>query len=422
MERVAIIGTGIAGLGCAWNLRDCARLTLFEQAQRPGGHTNTVSVDEGGVEVPIDTGFIVFNRVTYPNLCRLFDELGVATQPSEMSFSVQHLEDGLEYNGMGFRKIFAQKRNLFRPRFYRLIGEIMRFFRVASASLEDTSIHDLSVRQFAERHGFGRDLLEYYLVPMSAAVWSSQPEGMLDFPATMLIRFFHNHGFLGVKTHHPWLTVSRGARSYVRKILSDLGDLRLDSGVVSVEEVAGAILVRTSDGTSAKFDRVIIAAHADQALRMLNRPDGEQQRVLEKFRYQVNHAALHTDASVMPRRRIAWASWNYRIEGVHGVTRGTTHYWMNALQNVSRKRDYFVSLNSRDRIRPESVLYETEYEHPIYTLDALRAQSELPALNNHSARQRIYFCGSYFRYGFHEDAYWSALEVCGAVREHLAMR
>lgn len=414
MERVAIIGTGIAGLGCAWNLRGTARLTLFEQDARPGGHTNTVVVDEDGTEVPIDTGFIVFNHVTYPNLCRLFDELGVATQPSEMSFSVQHRPDDLEYNGMGVRRVFAQKRNLFRPRFHRLLAEIQRFFRVANASLADDSLRELTVRQFADRHGFGRDLLEYYLVPMSAAVWSSQPGGMLDFPASMLLRFFHNHGFLGVDTHHPWFTVSRGARSYVRRILGEIADLRLASPVVAVEPDG---TVRTADGSVAVFDRVIVATHGDQALRLLARPDADQQRLLGAFRYQANHAILHTDATVMPRRRLAWASWNYRV-GPDGAA--SLHYWMNALQNVSAHRNYFVSLNSRDLVAPETVIYETDYEHPIYTLEAIRAQAELGGLNRRDPRQRVYFCGSYFRYGFHEDAYWSALEAVAAVREHQA--
>lgn len=414
MERIAIIGTGISGLGCAWNLRGRARITLFEQDARAGGHTNTVTVQEDGVEVPIDTGFIVFNKVTYPNLCRLFDDLGVATQPSEMSFSVQHLPDGLEYNGMDFRKVFAQKRNLFRPRFHRLLGDITRFFKVATASLDDESIRGLSVRQFVERHGFDRDLLEYYLVPMSAAIWSAQPGEALDFPAAMLIRFFYNHGFLGVKTHHPWFTVTRGARSYVGKILEEIADVRVGSGVVAVEEIEGAVRLRTADGSAGEFDRVIIAAHADQALRMLTRPDADQQRLLAPFRYQRNHATLHTDASLMPRRRIAWASWNYRIDG----DGATTHYWMNALQKVSRKRDYFVSLNCRDQIPPAEVLYETEYDHPMFSLEAMRAQEELGTLNRRSPRQRVYFSGSYFRYGFHEDAYWSALQACAAVREH----
>jgi predicted NAD/FAD-binding protein len=259
------------------------------------------------------------------------------------------------------------------------------------------------------------DFLEYYLVPMSAAVWSSQPGGALDFPAAMLIRFFHNHGFLGVRTHHPWFTVSRGAKNYVGKILTQIADVCIGSGVESVAETEGAVKVRTADGT-AEFDRVIIAAHADQALRMLERPDAEQERLLKAFRYQANRATLHTDASVMPRRRIAWASWNYRIEKDHAAP----HYWMNALQNVSRKRDYFVSLNSA--IRPEAVLYETEYDHPIFTIETQRAQMELASLNQRSPQQRVYFCGSYFRHGFHEDAYWSAVQTSSTVSEHLALR
>jgi uncharacterized protein len=416
VERIAIIGSGIAGLGCAWNLRERAHLTLFEQDKRPGGHTNTVVVDEDGAEVPIDTGFIVFNKVTYPNLCQLFDELGVETQPSEMSFSVQHLPDGLEYNGMGFWKVFAQKRNLLRPRFHRLLGEIMRFFKVANASLDDPSMRDLSVRQFAGRHGFSADLLEYYLVPMSAAVWSAKPGQAQDFPAAMLVRFFHNHGFLGVKTHHPWFTVSRGARSYVRKILGSIADVRLDTDVEAVIESPTSVKLRVA-GEALEFDRVIFATHADQALRLLERPDAEQERLLKPFRYQHNRATLHTDVSVMPRHRIAWASWNYRVEADGSAA---PHYWMNALQNVSRRRDYFLSLNSD--IRPEAVLYETDYEHPIFTLEALRAQAELGSLNRRSPSQRVYFCGSYFRYGFHEDAYWSALKAVSAVREHLAIR
>jgi predicted NAD/FAD-binding protein len=367
------------------------------------------------VDVPIDTGFIVFNKVTYPHLCRLFDELGVAIQPSEMSFSVQHIPDGLEYNGMSLARIFAQKRNLLRPRFHRLLGDIGRFFRVANAALE--SADDCSVREFAERHALGRDFLDHYLVPMSAAIWSSQPGEALEFPAGMLIRFFHNHGFLGVRTHHPWFTVSRGARNYVGRILRSAGDLRLEARVVSIEESAEDVAVRCEDGTCSSFDRVIVATHADQALRLLARPDVEQERLLAPFRYQLNRAVLHTDESVMPRRRIAWASWNYRVERDGAAA---PHYWMNALQQVSRRRNYFVSLNSR--IRPEAVLYETDYEHPVFTRETMQAQRELPTLNRRSPRQRVYFCGSYFRYGFHEDAYWSALEACAAVREHLAAR
>lgn len=423
MERIAIVGTGIAGMGCAWNLRNVAKLTLFEQSHRPGGHTNTVTIQESGREVPIDTGFIVFNKVTYPNLCALFSELKVEIQPSEMSFSVQHLPDGLEYNGMSLAKVFAQKRNLLRPAFYRLLSEITRFFKVADVTLKKHDAEGLSVRQYAAKHGFGPDLLNYYLVPMSSAVWSTHPDEVLEFPAEMLIRFFFNHGFLGVKTHHPWFTVSKGSRSYLRKILTETAEPRLNAKVVSVEEVADGVRVRASDGSDEVFDRVIIAAHADEALALLARPDDDQRRLLGAWRYQHNAATLHTDATCMPKRRIAWASWNYRIEKTpESKLRATTHYWMNALQNVSAEKNYFVSINARGLVSPEFVIYETDYDHPTFTLGSIATQRELPALNSRASNQRIYFCGSYFRYGFHEDAYWSAVEVSRMVREHLALR
>lgn len=423
MERIAIIGTGVAGAGCAWNLRDCARLTLFDAADRPGGHTNTVTVNEDGREIPIDTGFIVFNKVTYPNLCRLFDELGVAIQPSEMSFSVQHLPSGLEYNGMSFAKVFAQRRNLLRPRFLWMLREILRFFRVANQALHSPDTRGLTVRQFAALHRFGPDLLDFYLVPMSSAVWSTRPDEVLDFPAEMLIRFFDNHGFLGVETHHPWFTVSRGARTYLHKILAATAEPRLGNAVVTVREAPDGVAVVLADGTRESFDRVVIAAHADEALRMLSDPDRAQSEALEPWRYQKNSAILHTDASLMPQNKIAWASWNYRIENdAVGTSRATTHYWMNALQNVSEHRDYFVSINADGLVRPETVRYRTNYTHPTYTVESLATQKLLPELNTRSARQRVYFCGSYFRYGFHEDAYWSAVETSAVLREHLAAR
>lgn len=408
-ERVAIIGTGIAGLGCAWQLRDRADLTLIEKQTRPGGHSNTVTVDEKGTPVAIDTGFIVFNHATYPNLKRLFEELGVRTKPSEMSFSVCHVPDGIEFNGMGLSKVFAQRRNLACPRFYKLLFQILRFFRVAREALDDPATGNLTLREFTEKNGLGRDFLEFYLVPMSSAVWSTEPGRVLDFPALSLLRFFQNHGFLGVTTHHPWFTVDGGSRTYVDRIVSKLGPVRLPAKVTAVVETASAATVQIEGGERLTFDRVVIAAHADEALRMLAAPDADQSRLLGAFGYQRNVATLHTDDRVMPFRRRAWASWNYRVEDTAGGRRSTTHYWMNALQDVSRKRNYFVSINGT--IPDERVLYQTEYEHPVYTMDAMRAQEGLPGLNTRSPDQRVFFCGSYFRHGFHEDAYASAVDL-----------
>jgi len=419
-ERIAIVGTGVAGLGCAWQLRNLADITLIEREPRPGGHSNTVEVEEEGKPVRIDTGFIVFNHPNYPHLVRLFEELGVHTKPAEMSFSVQHLPEQLEYNGMGANKVFAQRRNLVRPRFYRLLYQVTRFFKLAHEALADPNTRDLTVREFTEKHGLGKDFLDFYLVPMSSAVWSTDPVRMLDFPAHSLLRFFHNHGFLGVTTHHPWFTVAGGAKSYVDKILSAVRPVRLPAKVVGLTEHPDHVTLRTADGESQNFDRVVVAAHADEALEMLTDPDPAQKRLLSAFGYQRNTVSLHTDASVMPARKRAWASWNYRMDrDAQGEIRATTHYWMNSLQGVSNKKNYFVSLNSSSFIPPEKVLFETDYDHPVYTLEAMRAQDALPSLNTRSQRQRIFFCGSYFRYGFHEDAYASAVNLSALLRVFL---
>ena len=421
--RIAVVGTGVSGLSCAWRLRDQAEITLFESEKRPGGHSNTVTVLEEGREIPIDTGFIVFNQVTYPNLCQLFGELDVAVKQSEMSFSVQHTVMGLEYNGMGLNKLFAQRRNICSLRFLALIAEIMRFFRVgrrwlrdeaeSNSSNEGADLADEDLATFCKRHHFGPDFLELYLVPMSSAVWSTEPGRILEFPAATLLHFFHNHGFLGITTHHPWFTVDGGARTYVEKILRKLEAPRLGDPVVSIEETPEGAWVSTASGARELFDAVVLASHADQSLRMLKAPTPEQKRLLSAFHYQHNDASLHTDDSVMPRRRRAWASWNFRVEGHPGSHRkAATHYWMNALQGVSKKQNYFVSLNSTERIDPQRVLYSTTYEHPIFTLEAIRAQRELPGLNRSG---RIFFCGSYFRYGFHEDACMAGFDAAKAV-------
>ena len=416
-EHIGIIGSGIAGMGAAWQLRNHADITLIEREARPGGHTNTVKVEENGQEIPIDTGFIVFNHATYPHLVRLFEELGVETKPSEMSFSVQHVPSGLEYNGMGLDKLFAQRGNILNPRFHALVFQILRFFRVARALLEKPDSLNCTVAEFVHRNALGVDFLNLYLIPMSSAVWSTDPRQMLDFPALSLIRFFQNHGFLGVTTHHPWFTVSGGSRSYRDKLLAHLRLVKLPAKAVEVKESESSATVRIEDGTLLEFDRIIIAAHADEALAMLAAPDEAQSRLLGAFGYQKNTATLHTDHSVMPRIRRAWASWNYRVEqDAQGDREATTHYWMNALQGVSKTRNYFVSVNGSDKIRPEAVLYQTDYEHPVFTLRALEAQHELPTLNTRSPRQRIFFCGSYFRHGFHEDAYSSAVDLAAVLR------
>ncbi|MGV3757497.1 MAG: NAD(P)/FAD-dependent oxidoreductase [Verrucomicrobiota bacterium] len=414
MKRLAIIGTGIAGLGCAYLLRRHFALTLFEQNNYVGGHTNTVTVDEGGTPVPIDTGFMVFNKVTYPNLCRLFTELDVAIKPTDMSFSVQHVPTGLEYCGSSLNHLFAQRRNLVNPRFYALLWQVNRFNGEAVKALESPAYASHTVQQFVEERGYGADFLNLYLVPMSAAVWSTPPELMLEFPAMALIRFFHNHGFLGLHTQHPWWTVVNGAKSYVTKILQAVGPVtHLQRKVVAVQRNSAGVTVTSEDGKSETFDKVILASHADQTLAMLKDADAEERRLLGEFKYQPNLATLHKDASVMPQTKLAWSSWNYRINmDAAGKIQPSTIYWMNRLQGVSERENYFISINGAERVNPARILKQINYEHPLFSLGAIRAQQELPKLNQLSPGQAVYFAGSYFRYGFHEDAFTSAVDLC----------
>ncbi len=415
MKTLAVIGGGIAGLGSAWLLRKRYAVTVFERERHLGGHSNTVEVEEEGQLLPIDTGFMVFNQVTYPYLVRLFAELRVPVKPTEMSFSVRHDGLGVEYNGMGLNRVFAQRRNLLRPRYLGLLAQILRFFRAANAALDDPDLESMTLGEFTRRHRLGEDFLRLYLVPMSASIWSITPGGALDFPAASLVRFFHNHGFLGVTTHHPWFTVDGGSREYVRRLRADLPAAHASRPVVAVEPGGEGVRVRTQDGAVETFDRVILAAHADESLALLAQPTDLQARLLAAFRYQPNETVLHTDETVMPRRKLAWASWNYRMDPEVGGERPSTHYYMNRLQGVSERRNYFVSLNYADRVDPAKVLWRTEYTHPIFDQAALAAQHHLPAINAESTGQRVFFCGSYFRYGFHEDALASAVQCARAV-------
>ncbi|HEX2852696.1 MAG TPA: FAD-dependent oxidoreductase [Opitutaceae bacterium] len=416
MAKLAIIGTGIAGLGCAHFLHRDFDLTLFEQNHYAGGHTNTVSASEPGTNrtVPIDTGFMVFNQVTYPLLTRLFTELNVPIKKTAMSFSVRHAATGLEFCGSSLNHLFAQRRNLFRPRFYRMLAAINRFNREAIAALDDPSTQNETLGDYVKRRGYGEDFFHLYLVPMSSAVWSTPPELMLAFPAASLLRFFHNHGFLGLDTQHPWWTVDGGAKTYVEKITAPWRDrLRLGQPAVCIERSPRGIEITTGDGNLHHFDHVILACHGDQALRLLGNPNPTEARLLGEFKYQPNIATLHTDASVMPRTGLAWSSWNYEIARDHlGRVSTATHYWMNSLQGVSDVENYFVTINRPEAVDPKKVLRRINYEHPLFSLGAVRAQQEIPGLNAAARRTtETYFAGAWQRHGFHEDGLLSAYRV-----------
>jgi predicted NAD/FAD-binding protein len=408
--KTAIIGTGIAGMGCAHFLYPDNDLTIYEQNDYVGGHTNTVTVDEDGKPVYVDTGFMVFNFKTYPNLCKLFDEIKAPIKKTDMSFSVQHVPSGLEYSGSSVNHLFAQRKNLFSPSYIRMLLQIGRFNKESVKILDDPKYANYSIGQYVKEFGFGEEMLWKYLVPMSSAVWSTPMEQMLDFPAVTLIRFFLNHGFLGLDTQHQWYTLQDGSQAYRKILIEPFKDkISVNRAAVKVIRKDGKVIVEASDGSSETFDRVIIAAHGDQALAMLETPTSEEQRLLSNFKYQYNKAVLHTDTSVMPKAKLAWSSWNYRIKEENGQLIPSTIYWMNRLQQVSDKKDYFVSVNPHDELDEKKIIKELDYEHPLFDVPAINAQDELYKLN---AAGPIYFCGSYFKYGFHEDAFASAVKLC----------
>ncbi len=421
MPSLAIIGSGIAGLGCAHFLHRDFDVTLFESNAHAGGHTNTVTTLEPGTRrtLPIDTGFMVFNHVTYPLLTRLFRELDVPTKPAPMSFSVRHADTGLEFAGSSLNHLFAQRRNLLRPRFWRMLAAIDRFNREAVAALDagatnspgDPAIALETLGDYVKRRGYGDDFFHLYLIPMSSAVWTTPPEQMLAFPAATLLRFFHNHGFLGLHTQHPWFTVDGGARTYVEKILAPFRDrLRLEQAATRITRSPRGVTIMSIPGEVRTFDHAILACHADDALRLLADPTPSESQILGAFAFQPNVATLHTDATVMPRTRLAWSSWNYEIaRSAMGRTSTATHYWMNSLQGVSDRENYFVTINRPESIDPNKVLRRIDYTHPLFDLAAVRAQREIPALNAAAGdTTRTYFAGAWQRYGFHEDGLFSA--------------
>ncbi|AOS43905.1 protoporphyrinogen oxidase [Lacunisphaera limnophila] len=418
MTKLAIIGTGISGLGCAHFLHRHFDVTLFEQNGYVGGHTNTVTVPEAGTgrPLPIDTGFMVFNYATYPQLTRLFAALNVPVKKTDMSFSVRHEDTGLEFCGSSLNHLFAQRRNLLRPSFYRMLFQIDRFNRDAIAALDDPALDTQTLADYVRARGYGADFLDLYLVPMSSAVWSTPPDKMLLFPARALLRFFHNHGFLGLNTQHQWWTVDGGAQEYVKRLTAPWADrIRRTARVTRVTRGPVGTFVTTADGITQRFDKVILAAHGHESLALLADPTPDEARLLREFQYQANTATLHTDASVMPRTKLAWSAWNYSLaRDATGRLEPMTIYWMNRLQGVSERENYFVSINRPDRIAPDRILKTISYEHPLFTLGAVRAQTEIPALNA-AARgtTETYFCGAWTRYGFHEDGFLSAVNLSG---------
>ena len=406
--KIAVVGSGIAALSSAWLLASRHKVTVYEKAERLGGHSNTVMAQTDRGSVAVDTGFICFNDATYPNLIAMFDHLGVPTRETDMSFAVSVEEGDFEYAAPG---LFAQKRNIIRPRFWSMLAEVLRFYRQAPGDLKALNDPDLTLGQYLDKAGYSTAFRDDHLLPMAAAIWSSPAHTLMDYPAEAFIRFCGNHGLLKLVGRPLWRTVVGGSRVYVEKLARGLGDVRLNRAVVSIRRAEDGVWVQDSLGHTEKYDHVVIGSHADQALAMLAAPTAQEKEVLGAFRYSRNLTVLHTDASLMPRRKKAWASWNYI-----GSNRGLcVTYWMNRLQGLPGQ-DLFVTLNPPRPPKLDTLLRSELYDHPIFDPAALKAQKQLWSLQGQGG---VWYCGAHFGSGFHEDGLQSGLAVAeqlGGVR------
>jgi len=426
--KVAIVGSGISGLAVAHALQGHAELTLFEAGDYFGGHTHTVDVtlptNHGSVTWGVDTGFLVFNERTYPNLIRLFGELDIATAKTDMSFSVQAGVAGrrLEWNGASLNSVFAQRSNLLNWRFLRMLREVLRFNKLATTLAEAGADAQLAqpLGEWLDAQRFSAEFRDWYFLPMMACIWSCPTAQMLEFPVATMIRFCHNHGLIQVNDRPQWWTVTGGARRYVEKIVARIPDKRLNTPVRAIERDDHGVTLTTDHGAQ-RFDQVVLATHSDQALALLRRPSVEEDRVLGAIRYQANRAVLHTDASVLPERRLAWAAWNYERAPASGQesSRVCLHYLLNQLQPLPFEQPVVVSLNPLREIAPEHVLGDYDYAHPVFDLGAIAAQKELPRLQG---RQRTWYAGAWTGYGFHEDGLKSGLSVAQQLLARMAYR
>ena len=414
-QRVAVVGSGIAGLASAWLLRQdpSYEVTLFEADERLGGHANTVDVTLEGQTYPVDTGFLVFNDRTYPNLIALFKHLGVPSVESEMTFAVSLKNPDLEWAGSNLFTLFGQKRNLLRKDFWAMLGDMLRFNRESGAWLQANPGDESSLRDFLERGRYAKSFSDWYLLPMAAAIWSCPTEQMLDMPLLTFVRFCQNHGLLQVFDRPLWRTVQGGSRTYVNKIAAQLDDVRLGCPVTGIERFGDGLLVRHAQGAEA-FDQVVMACHSDQALRLLaEAATPAQRRVLASVRYQPNRAVLHTDERLLPRNKRLWSAWNYFAgHGEPGVQPVGVSYLINRLQPLPFAAPVVVTLNPVEEPDPGKVLASFEYDHPIFDRQAIEAQTQLAQVQG---ERGIWLAGAWGGYGFHEDGLNSALRVANGM-------
>jgi predicted NAD/FAD-binding protein len=416
--KIAIIGSGVAGNVVARRLHRAHDITVYEAASHIGGHTHTHSVEQAGRRYEVDTGFIVFNDRTYPHFIALLDELGVASQESSMSFSVRNEASGLEYNGTTLNTLFAQRRNLLRPSFLGMIRDILRFNREAPALLAERG-GELPLGELLARGRYGRAFVEHYIVPMGASIWSSDPASMLEFPARFFVRFLHNHGMLTVNDRPVWRTIRGGSARYVEKLTAPFRErIRLNTPVEWMRRLPGSVIVKARGSEALRFDAAFLSCHSDQALRLLADPSRVERDVLGAIPYQTNEAVLHTDTRLLPKRRLAWAAWNYHVlpedRGPIALT-----YNMNILQRLDAPTPFLVTLNRSEAIDPARVIKRITYHHPLFTPSAVAAQARQRELNG---AHRTYYCGAWWSNGFHEDGVVSALHSLAHFEQDHAQR
>ena len=419
-KNIAIIGTGISGLTCGHVLQQQHNLTLFEASHYIGGHTATKDVQVNSKQYAIDTGFIVFNDWTYPNFIKLMDKIGVQSQVTEMSFSVKNLSQNLEYNGNTLNSLFAQRRNVLRPRFWRIVRDILKFNKICKkGAAQNTDYGRVTLHEFLMQHQFSEDFSYNYILPMCAAIWSTSLQDIKAFPFTFFLRFFNNHGLLNI-THRPqWRSIIGGSREYIKPLIAGFEDnIKLNSPVKSVTDKDNQKLVRLNDDSEYLFDEVIFACHSDQALAILGTANSIQTEILGHMPYAKNEVVLHTDTSVLPVRKLAWASWNYLIKGYDGESQAPAvlTYNMNILQNIQSDTTFCVTLNNTKDIDPEKVLGTYHYAHPQFNNQTIVAQSRWAEI---SGKRGLHFCGAYWYNGFHEDGVRSTLDVCKSFGEQL---
>ena len=410
-RRIAVIGSGISGLVSAYLLSDRYDVSLFEANNYIGGHTNTVSFDLDNEHYSIDTGFIVFNKKTYPNFCKLLDTLNVPVQLSEMSFSYRSLKSGFEYNGHNLNSLFSDRLNLFKPSFYRFIKDIVSFNDEAKKFLSKEQHNNISIKEFLTTHSYSAKFIDGYLVPMMSAIWSKNKEDTLNCSAYFIFKFYENHGLLDVYNRPPWYVIANGSHSYIPPMINKFKDkIYLNTKIESITREPNYVILKSGDNEFS-FDSVVIATHSDQALKLLAKPTEEEVKVLSAIKYTENDVVLHTDDKIMPVRKLSWASWNYLDDG---NANSTLTYYMNRLQSIKSRTNFFVSVNLSREIDHSKVIKSFKYSHPCLDMTAIKAQKQIDLING---LNNTYYVGSYWGYGFHEDGVSSALKTCRLLGE-----